>query len=128
MFSTRLEEEEFYYLELLYFENAGSSHINLRWLIDGKMGYYATIPQSQLYTELPSDPDGIINVDRESAYLFAAPKSLCILDAKSQPVDIYTLAGECVKSEVMSGNRTIPLSPGVYVVRLGDKAKKIAIR
>ena len=128
VFSTRLKEEEFYYLELLYFENAGSSHINLRWLIDGKMGYYATIPQSQLYTELPPDPDGIINVNRESAYLFAAPKSLCILDAKSQPVDIYTLAGECIKSEVMSGNRTIPLSPGVYVVRLGDKTKKIAIK
>ncbi len=125
-FVARLNEGEFYYLELLYFENAGTAHINLRWNINGIHSYPQTVPQSQLYTKIP-EPDGITNVQQEPVGIFASDGKLHILDARNQLVSIYTAAGECMKNEVMSGSYCIPLSRGVYIIKVGSQAMKVAV-
>ena len=125
--NARLEEGEFYYLELLYFENAGTAHINLRWSINGVHSYPTAIPQSQLYSKLP-EPDGITDVEQEPVCVFSDDGKLHILDAHNQLVSIYTPAGECVKKEVMSGNKCFSLDNGIYIVRIGSKAMKVAMK
>ena len=125
-FVARLNEGEFYYLELLYFENAGTAHINLRWNINGIHSYPQTVPQSHLYTKIP-EPDGITNVQQEPIGIFASDGKLHSLDARNQLVSIYTTAGECMKNEVMSGSHCIPLSRGVYIIKVGSQAMKVAV-
>ena len=126
-FTANLEAGEYYYLELLYFENAGGAHINLRWRITGEASFFCTIPQSQLYTKLP-DPDCIGSTGSAPVGLFTSGKSLHITGAAGRNVGIYNTLGECLMSEATSGDKVVPLPGGVYIVKVEDVTKKIAIR
>ena len=126
-FSSSLKAGEFYYVELLYFENAGGAHINLRWQITGKASYYCTIPQSQLYTKLP-DPNGIASPESVPVGLFASDRSLHIVGAAGRHVGIYNTLGECVLSETLSADKSLSLPRGVYIVKVAGSTRKIAVR
>ena len=124
--TARLNADTYYFLELLYFENAGGSHINLRWNINGTLTYPSTIPQSQLFTKLP-EPDGIADIGIEPVDIQARNGRLYIHGKNNSMLYIYTVAGECVRRELINGNSSIKLPNGIYIIKVGNQSKKIAI-
>jgi len=46
----------------------------------------------------------------------------------AMPVAVYTAAGATMASRVVDGTATISLTPGIYIVRAGSVAAKVAVR
>ena len=61
--------------------------------------------------------------------IFAAGGALCLTLPKAETVHIYNVSGAMVKTLALpAGDHVLPLSSGVYVVRVGERVTKILIK
>lgn len=62
--------------------------------------------------------------------IFTSEKSIVVLNAKNQVINIYNILGECVYSEKTNSDKvTIPIShAGIHIVRTNNFSKKVILK
>lgn len=121
-----LEENHFYYIQLRYFDNAWGAHIRLCWLNDDYSVEKEVVPQSQLYSKLPTQ--GIKAVTGKSARIVADNGSIAIKGVQGDVVTVSSVSGATLYSAATKGDLTLPVAPGLYVVKAGGVTKKVMVK
>jgi hypothetical protein len=75
-----------------------------------------------------SDPNATEHIGDAEPLVYAHGGSLHIRTVRAERTDIYTLDGARVYGrQVPAGTTTLPLPPGMYIVKVGNRTEKIAI-
>ncbi|MDR1381357.1 MAG: hypothetical protein LBJ47_07750, partial [Tannerella sp.] len=75
-----------------------------------------------------SDPNATEHIGDAEPLVYAHGGSLHIRTVRAERTDIYTLDGARVYGrQVPAGTTTLPLPPGIYIVKVGNATEKIVI-
>lgn len=121
-----LEEGKYYKVELLYFENAGGSHINFQWFVDEYSVATETVPQSQLYSELPSAI--VRGVKQSQMRTVVSGRTLRVMTDRDNMAEVYSANGTQIRTLTANGHDQITLEKGIYIVRCHGEKQKVVVR
>lgn len=70
--------------------------------------------------------DGV-GADENAAQVYANGSAVVVRTIAATDVKVYTLGGACVANCMVNGTATFPLDKGVYIVKAGNVARKVAL-
>ena len=76
--------------------------------------------------EVEDLPSGIKGVDADNARIFAANGNINVSTDAKERITVYSTSGQLVAS-LEASSATIAVSPGFYIVKVGNRVKKLAV-
>lgn len=67
-------------------------------------------------------------IEKNEVSFYTQPGTIVVQAAQNTPVSIYTFQGVMQKSLTVNGTATIPVSKGLYILKIGDKNYKVMIK
>ena len=67
-------------------------------------------------------------IEKNEVSFYTQPGTIVVHAAQNTPVSIYTFQGVMQKSLTVNGTATIPVSKGLYILKIGDKNYKVSVR
>ena len=77
--------------------------------------------------EVEDIPSGIKGVDADNARIFAANGNINVSTDAKERITVYSTTGQLIAT-VEASSATIAVSPGFYIVKVGNKVKKLAVK
>lgn len=120
--------------QYLYFSNYDSNYNELDYYlwttnITSAGEYYFKFDSGTAGTILTLDGTGtcINNLDNGKASVSVSGGTLNV-NVDNAEVRIYTVSGAMIAGKRVSGNASFNLEPGIYIVKINDTVKKVAVR
>lgn len=122
--NAELEENTFYKIVIKYYENEFGAHARFSWFIDEASIMTEVVPQSQLYSSLESS----VGCVEHNFRIFTQAGGIRVKGLEGEDVRVYDTFGRCeyFENDVV-GERTVNLSNGLYVVKIGSIVEKVLI-
>lgn len=123
-----LEGGKFYRVVIRHYEDDNGAHARMSWYI-WETGDLGVVPQTQLYTKLPSDVAVAQETETPKVGVNSIEGGVMLTGLNGEEVTVYNLMGQteygCANE---SGQVRINLRSGVYVVKVGGVSHKVMVR
>ena len=106
--------------------------VNGKELTPNEEGFYVI---EEVNTEMVIEISGIEKnpvaneqIEKNEVSFYTQPGAIVVQATQNTPVSIYTFQGVMQKSLTVNGTATIPVSKGLYILKIGDKNYKVSVR
>lgn len=106
--------------------------VNGKELTPNEEGFYVI---EEVNTEMVIEISGIEKnpvaneqIEKNEVSFYTQPSAIVVQATQNTSVSIYTFQGVMQKSLTVNGTATIPVSKGLYILKIGDKNYKVSVR
>lgn len=106
--------------------------VNGKELTPNEEGFYVI---EEVNTEMVIEISGIEKnpvaneqIEKNEVSFYTQPDAIVVQATQNTSVSIYTFQGVMQKSLTVNGTATIPVSKGLYILKIGDKNYKVSVR
>lgn len=106
--------------------------VNGKELTPNEEGFYVI---EEVNTEIVIEISGIEKnpvaneqIEKNEVSFYTQPGAIVVQATQNTSVSIYTFQGVMQKSLTVNGTATIPVSKGLYILKIGDKNYKVSVR
>ena len=124
-----LEAGHVYFIEVRHYENEYGAHARLKWFCEDIHTATEVLPESVMYIDNPLTASGIKGVEATSKVLaHGGNGEIVVKGAADDVVTVYNMQGSQLYSAAVSGETSIEVPQGVYIVKAGSTTKKVTVK